>query len=265
MRFRNTNAVEHDEDEARLWEAYHREPHSPRTRDRLVEALLPLVHKVLRRMLVRVPANITAEDLFQVGAMALCRTIEKYDPTRAIPFRGFAYPRIRGAMLDYLRAEDRVPRSCRDRLAEVEKAIQEFTHQRGIAPSEDELANALAVSRRDLDRLLDRARPWLSLDEILDKDPSRGFAADRTIVDDTVAAPDEEAEKRDRFQSVRRALLRLDAREQKILYFYYYEDLTLAEIAAVYELTEARISQIHALAVTKLRALLADNETHAVR
>jgi len=255
----NTNVVAPDQSEAGLWEVYRREPRSTRARDNLVEALLPLVHKVLRRMLVHVPADVAAEDLFQVGAMALCRTIDKFDPGRGVPFESFASHRIRGAMLDYLRTEDRVPRSCRDQLAKVEETIQKFVRRHGTTPSEDQLAKEMSISREELNRLVDRARPWLSLDQILDADPSRGFARGQSIVDPTAAAPDEEAAKQDRLSSVRHALYQLGAREQKILYLYYYQDLTLAEIAAVYELTEARISQIHGLAMAKLRAILSDS------
>jgi RNA polymerase sigma factor FliA len=251
-----TAALTRDE-QTELWAAYQREARSREATSRLVASFLPLVHKALRRVLVRLPPNVAPEDLLQVGAIALWRMIGEFDARRGVPFEGFAFPRVQGAMLDYLRSEDRVPRSCRDRLAEVEKTIRRHVDEHGRTPSGDELAHAMGMTRGHLDRLIDQARPWLSLDLLVDGES--GFSASEAMVDPASVLPSVEAERNDLCRAVRRGLMGLEPREQKVLYLYYYEDLTLAEIGALYELTEARISQIHAMAVTKLRAILSDS------
>ena len=242
------------DEHSELWAAYRRDPQSREATARLVASLLPLIHTALRRLLMRLPPNVAPEDLLQVGALALWRMIGEFDAERGVSFATFAYPRIHGAMLDYLRSEDRVPRSCRDRLSEVEEVIRKHVQEHDEVPSTDEVAESMGMSRTDLDRLIDRARPWLSLDELLDG----GFAQNAALADAAAPLPSDEAEKRDLFSTVRNALMLLEAREQKVLYLYYYQSLTLAEIAVLYELTEARISQIHAMAVTKLRAILSE-------
>ena len=249
-----TNDVEH----AECWDAYRLNPRSDSAKARLIEALLPFVNKVLRQMLVRVPSHVAPEDLLQAGAIAMCHAVERYNPERGVSFQTFAYTRVRGAILDQLRAQDRVPRSCRERLVQVEDAIREYTREYGCLPSEDELAAQLGVTCGALNRLLDQARPWLSLDELLDGGTAEGMTRHELLADAEAPSPARVAERQDLCRTLRQALLQLLPREQKILYLYYYEDLRLSEIAALYELTEARISQIHAIGLAKLRVLLGD-------
>ncbi len=241
---------------AELWAEFWRNRHSDVAVCRLMEALMPFAHRVLERLAIHLPSHVAVEDLMQSAMIGLYQAIEHFDPRQGQNFEAYAYRRIRGAILDELRAADRMSRSSRAQLRKVEQVIRQWFQDHGRAPDESELAVGVGLSVAELADLLDRAQPWLSLDEMVLEGDSRSVLLKELIEDPRAVKPDEEAQTRDMHRFLHKAFLRLTAREQKILYLYYYEDLRLSEIASLYGLTEARICQLHALAVAKLRVAL---------
>ena len=239
-----------------LWEAYWKDPDNGKALSALIEAQLPLVYSVLERVSITLPPHVAIEDLMQSASVGLYHAIMRFDPTLGHRFTSYAYPRIRGAILDELRQMDYLSRSTRQQLRKVDTAIRELTQLHGKAPDEEQIAESLDMRPEYVSTLLARSQPWLSLDSVMMHDDGGEMTLKDVLADGGANLPDDEAAKNDLRRELRQAFLVLTAREQKILYLYYFEELRLSEIAVIYELTEARICQIHALAVAKLKAAL---------
>ncbi len=205
-----------------------------------------------------VPKNPLAsrEDLESVGLMGLLQALEQYDPARGTPFSTFAYGRIRGALIDYLRSIDPLSRDQRRKLAEVQAGRETLRQMMGDEPSDEDVAIYLGLTMSEYHELLAQAqrRFALSLHSILFED------AELTLID---LIPDDESEaeyERLEFNSmvayVESLIRTLPEREQRILALYYHENLTLREIAGLLSLTEARISQILGKTLLGLRTRL---------
>jgi RNA polymerase sigma factor for flagellar operon FliA len=239
-----------------MWADFFREPESGPVLCRLVEALLPLVNRVIERTTVHLPSHIAIEDLFQSGTMGLYQAILRFNPELGLRFDAFAYPRIRGAILDELRAMDHLSRSCRSHLKKMESVIAKWTQERGMSPTEEELAREMGMTPSELSAMLDRAGPLLSMDDVIVRNGDRLVALREILADPKTDSPEEALERDEMWKHLRSAFLRLSPREQKILYLYYFEELRLSEIGVLYDLTESRICQIHSLALTRLKAYL---------
>jgi RNA polymerase sigma factor FliA len=244
-----------------LWMAYWRNPDSGEALSRLVEVLLPLVHKVFERVSISLPSHIATEDLMQVALIGLYHAINRFDPRQGLSFEAFAYPRLRGAILDELRAMDHVSRSSRSQIRRMEQFIGQWMCDHGDTPDEAELTDGLGLQAGELAVLIERAQPRLSLDEIVVSGDGAGLTLMEVLVDPKAPSPDDEVQREDLRRHLRKTFLCLSPREQKILYLYYYEDLRLSEIAMLYALSEARICQIHAMAITKLRVAMGRTES----
>ncbi len=237
---------------ADLWAHYHGSQAG--ALDALIKAYLPLVNQVLERVSMRLPTHVPVEDLSQTALIGLYKAIVDYDPGRGIPFEGYAYPRIRGAVLDELRSSDHLSRGKREKVGQVERIITDWVAEHGETPSEEEIAGQLGMSVGDFNQMMDEAKPWCSLDATDGDDGTSMYE----LVADPAADTSEGLYQHDLQDILREGFRHLDQREQKILYLYYFEDLRLSEIAALFNLSEARISQIHALSVVRLRAILAE-------
>lgn len=243
-----------------LWEAYWANPDDGPTLSALMENQLPLAYTVLERISITLPPHVAIEDLLQAAALGLYHALVRFDPERGYKFASFAYPRIRGAIMDELRQMDYMSRSTRAQLRKVEAAIRSWTQEHGSMPDEAQIAETLGMRTEYLSTLLARSQPWLSLDGVIASSDGGDMTLRDLVADTTSPAPDEEAARSDLWDHLRKAFLQLTPKEQKILYLYYYEDMRLSEIALLYELTEARICQIHALAVAKLKTTLSSKE-----
>ncbi|MBN2683844.1 MAG: FliA/WhiG family RNA polymerase sigma factor [Pontiellaceae bacterium] len=219
--------------------------------DELIEAYFPLVNRVLERIAMRLPSHVVIEDLSQAALLGLYKAIVAFEPDRGVPFEGYAYPRIRGAVLDELRSYDHLSRNKRGKVEQVEEVVSFWMKEHGEAPTEEEIATQLDMSVKDFHLMMDQAKPWCSLDA----DNSDNLSLHEVIADPN-GKSDHEAHQHDVQQLLREGFRHLAQREQKILYLYYFEELRLSEIAQLFDLSEARVSQIHALAVVRLRAAL---------
>lgn len=240
-----------------LWIAYWKDRDSADAINHLMEAWMPLVESVLRKIVIRIPSHIQVDDLFQSASLGLFESIERFDPDYGVSFEGYAYYRIRGAITDELRHSDHLSRTVRAKVNRIEKAIQKLTDENGRPPDEKELADLLKMSQSEIALTMERAQYLLSLDQVvmLDKGGKEVFLRD-ILADSKFLTPDIAAEREDIRRFLRMAFRQLSQREQKILYLYYFEDLRLSEIAALFDVTEARISQIHALSMIKLKVAM---------
>jgi RNA polymerase sigma factor for flagellar operon FliA len=242
-----------------LWRRY-KGTGDDRARERLVVAYSPLVKYVAGRMSSGLPAHVEEADLISYGLIGLINAIERFDLAREIKFETYAIPRIRGAIIDELRALDWVPRSVRARAREIERANAKLEAKLQRAPSDEEMSAELGISMEDFqESLIQISNSTIAaLDELWSVSDSSG---DQVSLLDTLhdpEAPDPEkvldaTELKDR---VADAIARLPEREKLVIALYYYENLTLREIGEVLGVTESRISQLHTKAVLRLRSHL---------
>ena len=251
MKLNNTKPVPSDNlSHAPLWEAFWR--NEDRALENLLEAYLPLTRRVLERISIRLPSHVAVQDLSQVALVGLYKALTNFKPYLSVPFEAYAYPRIRGAVIDELRAGDFLSRGRRARLHDVERVINEWMIEHGEMPDEEDICSELDMSSIEFNCLMDQAKPWCSLDAD-DEDHESLYD---TLADIGQIQSSSAVQRKDMQVLLREGFRALDMREQKILYLYYFEELRLSEIAELYGLTESRISQIRALSVLKLRAAL---------
>ena len=228
-------------------------------RDRLILTYAPLVKYVAGRLGSGLPAHVDEGDLVSYGLLGLISAIERYDPARDIKFETYAIVRIKGAIIDELRALDWVPRSVRSRAREIERAIAELEAKLGRAPSDDEIAGKIGISVDELDESLsDISRSSIAaLDELwaVSGEGDQVSLLD-TIEDTSGPRPADVLDETDLRETLADAIARLPEREKLVITLYYYEELTLREIGEVLGVTESRISQLHTKAVLRLKARL---------
>ncbi len=255
------NSVDSDEVDqiALLWKEY-KQTKSAATRDRLIVRYSPLVKYVASRVATGLPGNIDPADLVSYGIFGLIDAISKFDPERAIKFETYAIARIKGAIIDELRAIDWVPRSVRSKARMVEKAIVKLEAKMLRSPSDEELAQELGITPRDLGDILTETRRLgvAALDEILAGAERGDSATLGDTIPDKGTGPVLSFENEETKQLLAMAVNRLQDREKMVLALYYYEGFTLAEIGQVLGVTESRVCQIHTKAVMQLRLRLND-------
>ena len=241
-----------------LWEEFKSSGDSA-LRERLILHYSPLVKYVAGRVGVGLPPNIEQADLVFFG---LIDAIEKFDLERAIKFETYAISRIRGAIIDELRAIDWIPRSVRYKAREVEKAYANLEARLHRTPSEAEVAEEMGIRLEDLHQIFSQVSfvNVVALDELLSVGGEKGDklslvdTLEDTKAEDPVLAFESEETK----FLLAKAINTLPEREKIVVTLYYYEGLTLAEIGQVLGVTESRICQMHTKAVLQLRGKLAD-------
>ena len=244
-----------------LWEKFKATGDSS-TRERLILHYSPLVKYVAGRVGVGLPPNIEQADLVSYGIFGLIDAIEKFDITRAIKFETYAISRIRGAIIDELRAIDWIPRSVRYKAREVERAYAALEGELHRTPTEPEVAERLGMSLDELHQVFSQVSyvNVVALDELLTVGGEKGDklslvdTLEDTKAEDPVAAFETEETK----FLLARAINQLPEREKIVVTLYYYEGLTLAEIGRVLGVTESRICQMHTKAVLQLRAKMSE-------
>jgi RNA polymerase sigma factor for flagellar operon FliA len=243
-----------------LWRTY-KSTGDARLREQLILHYSPLVKYVAGRVSVGLPANVEQADFVSSGVFGLIDAIEKFDPDRAIKFETYAITRIRGAMIDELRALDWIPRSVRQKARAVERAYATLEAKLRRTPTEPEVAAEMGVGLDELHGVFSALSlaNVVALEELLHV----GDSGDRLSLVDTLEDtgadnPVEIAEDRELRRLLARAVNTLPEREKTVVTLYYYEGLTLAEIGQVLGVTESRVSQIHTKSVLQLRAKLAD-------
>jgi RNA polymerase sigma factor FliA len=252
------------EDTLDLWRTYRRSGDQA-LRDRLILTYAPLVKYVAGRLGSGLPAHVDEGDLVSYGLLGLIAAIERYDPDRDVKFETYAIARIKGSILDELRAMDWVPRSVRSRAREIERAMTELESKLGRAPTDEEISAKVGITTEELENsLTDISRSSIAaLDELWTVSGSGGdqIALIDTIEDTQGPEPQSAFAQTEMREAVADAISRLPEREKLVITLYYYEDLTLREIGEVLGVTESRVSQLHTKAILRLKARLGGSMT----
>jgi RNA polymerase sigma factor for flagellar operon FliA len=237
--------------------AYRENVEEPSERDQLILKELPQVYYIARRIFERLPQHVLFEDLVHAGVVGLIEAVRSYDVSKSVPFSAFAKFRIRGAILDSLRELDWGSRPLRRKGRRMEEAISTLSAKLGRQPEEDEIAAEMGVSIEKLHELA------LRLDGLTLVGQQVNSLFDRSGTQDLIeSAPSQDENPYDLClrteikERLAEAIGTLSEKEQLVISLYYREELTMKEIARVVQLGESRVSQIHAIALPKLRAAL---------
>ncbi len=231
-----------------LWNEYQTE-HALETREKLVNHYLPLVKVVAGRIAMGMPQYVEREELISNGYFGLLEAIERFDPKRGFKFETYAVVRIRGAILDAIRAQDWIPVSVRQKARSYTQVIAELEQQLGRSASDDEIAAAMNMNPQEFNQFIGQLQATTVM-------PLEDYTHSDTLSDPS-ASPSEQAEISDVKDTLVNSIDKLPEKERIVVSLYYYEGLTLKEISLILKLSEARISQLHTKAIFRLRGSLA--------
>ncbi len=241
-----------DIDLKKVWKQYQREPNDE-LRNILIESFCHIVRFNAERIHAKLPTEVDVEDLYSAGLFGLIDAIAAFDLDRGVKFETYCSPRIRGAILDELRAMDWVPRLVRNRSQRVQTATKELQSELGRLPSEKEIADRIGVSAVEFKRIA-RDGSAVSMTSLSRKafsgDSSREVSEIDVLRDEKAVNPVRELQKSDLRVLIQKGLT---STERLILMLYYYEEMTMKEIGLTLDLSESRVSQMHSAIVDRLR------------
>jgi RNA polymerase sigma factor for flagellar operon FliA len=224
-------------------------------RSALIKQYQPLVRKLAHYMMAKLPPSVEVDDLIQVGLIGLADALSRYEASQGVQFETFATQRIRGAMLDELRGNDWMSRGSRKSQKEIETTMRRLEHRLGRSPIESEIAAEMGLSLADYQSLLGKVR---GTQLVYLEDMARNSEDDDNFLDRHVADSDADPMNMLRDHRLRESLVAaikgLPDREQYIMSMYYAQDMNLKEIAAVLDVTESRVCQLHSQSIARLRA-----------
>lgn len=224
-------------------------------RNALIRQYQPLVRKLAHHMMAKLPANVQVDDLIQVGLIGLSEALTRFEAAQGVQFETFATQRIRGAMLDELRENDWASRGTRKSQKDIEAAIRRLEHRLGHSPLKSEIAAELNMPLSDYQSLLAKVK---GTQLVYLEDMTRNSDDEDSFLDRHMGDTEADPLNMLRNQRIREALVaaikNLPEREQFIMSMYYEQDMNLKEIAAVLEVTESRICQLHSQSIARLRA-----------
>jgi RNA polymerase sigma factor for flagellar operon FliA len=222
----------------------------------LLREHLPMVRFLALRIRERLPQQVEMEDLISAGIVGLMDALQKFDPNKKVQFRTYAQFRVRGAMLDSLRALDWGPRDLRRKGRAVEEAIRSLSATLGKAPTESEVAKEMGLDLNTYQQLLGELS-GLELSS-LNATPSEEAGTETMAL--IPAGPEDDPFLQCQSSEMRRllaeAIAELPERERLVLTLYYYEELTMREVGATMGVVESRVSQLHSSAMARLRVAL---------
>ena len=222
-----------------------------------IAEMLPLVHKVVQRVVTYIKPPLSYEDLVSAGTVGLVRAARDYDSSHQAGFKTYAYIRIRGAVLDELRGWSFVPANVDKQIRLTIQASMEITEQTGLTPTDVQLAEKLQVTTDKLHEIFESARVkhFVSIDHQGGKghdSPEDAPAIGESIAATGIGTPHEQVEKAELVGKLAEAITQLDQRQRQIVVLYYQQQLTMKQIAEVFGITEPRVSQLHASALFNL-------------
>jgi RNA polymerase sigma factor FliA len=242
-----------------LWRDY-KETGSKISKDKLLVEYAHLVKYITNRLAINLPKSVDRNDLTSAGILGLIKAVETFEPERGFKFETYAGHKIRGSILDELRALDWVPRSVRQKSRELQKVFAKLENELGRAPYDDEVCEDMNITMKEFEEMLTEVTPTtiISLEEAM---PDRGSESKELRIIDTIEDPGSDnplkemgfAEVKDILKD---AITNLPEKEKLVVALYHYEELTLKEIGVVLDITESRVSQIHSKAILKLRSKL---------
>ncbi|MBP9673902.1 MAG: FliA/WhiG family RNA polymerase sigma factor [Bacteriovoracaceae bacterium] len=230
----------------------------PKMKDEIVVEYAPLIRYIAQKIASRLPANIELDDLISCGVIGLMDAIDKFDCTRDNKFKTYAEFRIRGSILDELRAQDWIPRSVREKSKLIERTFQKLENELGKEPTDEQMCAELKMDQEEYYSLVDKAKTVsvLNIDDSTafnreDKKLMLGLLEQRRSSNPYSAINYKRSQ-----EKIKEVINGLPEKQKLVLSLYYYEDLNLKEIGQVLEVTESRVSQLHTQAVEKLKAKL---------
>ncbi len=234
---------------AKISKAYANQSSEALQQKRIME-YLPLVRHIVRKIVSPISNKMDIEDLISAGTLGLVKAAKGYDSSKDTEFKTYAYIRIRGAVLDELRSKSFVPPSVHKQIQLIRNAYSRLTTDAGVPPSDESLAAELGISPQQLYRSLEEARKqhFLSIHGLNDDQPALGAL----IPQDRSPSPEAQVEQKELLKNLTQAITELPKRDRLILLLYYERDLTMKEVAEVLNITESRVSQLHASAIFKL-------------
>ncbi len=234
---------------------------TPEQREAMIIKYAYLVKYIAGRMAARLPSSVIFDDLISAGSLGLIDAVNKYDGSREVNIKTYAQYRIKGSILDELRAMDWYSRSMRKKITDIEKAIKKVEFDKGRPAEEEEIAEELGVELKLYHKMLTdiHGASLLRLDAFIGNDSQD--SSNKTTFKDQMRGsddPDETVSKGELKEVLASAIKKISKKEQIVISLYYYDELTLKEIGAVLDLTESRICQIHTHALIKLKLKIMD-------
>ena len=221
--------------------------------ERIAE-FLPMVHRIVRQVVTYLKPPLSFEDMVSAGTVGLVRAAHNFDPSHQAEFKTYAYIRIKGAILDELRGWSFVPANLKKQIRDAMELSRKIAEQTGSVPTDDELAERLGITVDEIYEMFESARAahFVSLDAFGDDLPALGslLAAARTT------RPDEQIERAELIEKLAEAIQQLSDRQRQVILLYYQQHLTMKQIAEIFEITESRVSQLHAIALFNLSVKL---------
>lgn len=229
-------------------------------RNEQVVDYLPLVHKVVHTIKIN-NKDYDHEDFVNIGVLGLMDAIERFDPSKGVPFENYAYIRIKGAIIDEVRRHSRVPRSRMDKLNQYYKAKDELEIKLKRTPSEQEIVQGLGFTQKEMEGIYDTVTQLasVSLDEVLFTDSNASTSRIDLVEDKKAIHSEKEVLLNERLGELSEAVTQLSERNQQILQLLYVEELGMKEIAYILGISKARVSQLHAKILLQLRTILEGN------
>ncbi len=231
----------------------------PKVRDELITRYAYLVRFVVGRLAIRIPVMLETEDAMSYGVMGLIEAVDRFDPARGVKFETFAIPIIRASIIGALRKLSVLPRTAHKRASLIHRTMAALAQELGREPTDAEVAAAVGMTQEEYWKALTEAS-WAPIS--LDHSSAHSDEDDQSlslleVVDDPTAPdPLRETEREDLQRAVARSIELLPEREQLILSLYYYEELTLREIGEILNVSECRVSQLHARAIARIRRMV---------
>lgn len=240
-----------------LWEEYVRS-RSAKIREKLITEYAGLVKIVAGRMGMYLGYTVEYDDLVGYGIFGLIDAIDKYELTKGVKFETYASLRIRGAILDQIRKMDWIPRTIRQKQKKLDSAMQELESRFGRTATNEELAAELDISVEELEELVSQTNlsSLVSLDEYLEQGSEVRVEAGNQ---QKFEQPEQVVERQELKRLLAEAIDTLTEKEQRVIAFYYFEELTLKEISKILEVSESRVSQLHTKALRKMKERLGDS------
>lgn len=224
-------------------------------KNKVVLELTPKIKSWVIRMGTTLPDSVDLDDLYSAACLGLIESMERFDKDRNVNFYTFAERRIKGAILDTLRSLDFLPRNVRTRLKQLEKHIDKIYKNTGKKPLPAEIAENSDFTEEEVNKLLD----VLEKDKLLSLDEQVSGEGESSLIDfikSVGLTPEDEVVRNRLVASLGEGIESLPEKERLVITLYYYEELTMKEIAEVLEITESRVSQIHSSATDRLKKKL---------
>ncbi|MCM1339242.1 MAG: FliA/WhiG family RNA polymerase sigma factor [Muribaculaceae bacterium] len=243
-----------------LWGKYLADRADKQARDAIIVQYIYLVRYVVGRVKMTLPPTVSIEDIAGYGVEGLINAVERFQPQHNSRFETYALIRIRGSIIDKIRAQDFLPRSVRKKIKDIKQASEVLKQQLGRVPTTTEIAQYMEMEPEKVTQILSEDVTMTSIYE------KRGSSEDSmeiidTIEDSNKLNPQEQLEEKNVKSDLQKALQRLPERERVLMVLYYQENMTMKEIGETLNMSESRVCQIHAQSIMKLKNIFSESRS----